>query len=407
MKTTIIEFTNKDSKAFLATTVFENGEKEHLLHINESVTKYASLENASTRLETLGYSNPVLVESVDLPKTFKVLAEQFSSINMEETLNESVDPVDKRRAVFEMVYSKNAKFPNQELAQLFLESINYSIPEDEKKLMEMVTEFCKTPHEYLSESVQLIEAAAPGMEDWVIANKQKFIDQYGKKKGLSVLYATAWKIHDKKLNEAINPVQPVTPSNSNSQNQNQNSSKKQDSGFAEELEKANRKNKHQSMIDFHEKEAEKHETRYVGGDSDSHKDSAQAHLYAADQHREALRKLAISPIGNPTHEQTYQKAAEKANKASESANKKLNEAFVYGRGTHPDHGNIEWSNEGGFDTISKVDKKTGFKSVAHIGRHDEISKKWGALKDKFLKESSEWTFELDTLIESVAKEYGV
>lgn len=42
------------------------------------------------------------------------------------------------------------------------------------------------------------ESAAPGMEDWVIANKQKFINQYGKEKGLEILYATSWKIHDKK-----------------------------------------------------------------------------------------------------------------------------------------------------------------------------------------------------------------
>ena len=39
------------------------------------------------------------------------------------------------------------------------------------------------------------EVAAPGQEDWIKKNKQHFIDQYGKDKGLSVLYATAWKRH--------------------------------------------------------------------------------------------------------------------------------------------------------------------------------------------------------------------
>lgn len=37
------------------------------------------------------------------------------------------------------------------------------------------------------------EVAPPGMEGWVKDRKQGFIDQYGKKKGLSVLYAKAWK----------------------------------------------------------------------------------------------------------------------------------------------------------------------------------------------------------------------
>lgn len=37
------------------------------------------------------------------------------------------------------------------------------------------------------------EVAPPGMENWVMDRKKAFIDQYGKKKGLSVLYAKAWK----------------------------------------------------------------------------------------------------------------------------------------------------------------------------------------------------------------------
>ena len=38
----------------------------------------------------------------------------------------------------------------------------------------------------------LDESAAPGKEDWIKANKQRFIKQYGKEKGLKILYAKAW-----------------------------------------------------------------------------------------------------------------------------------------------------------------------------------------------------------------------
>jgi hypothetical protein len=41
----------------------------------------------------------------------------------------------------------------------------------------------------------------PEIEKWINANKQKFIKQYGKEKGMEVLYATAWKKHGSK-NEA-------------------------------------------------------------------------------------------------------------------------------------------------------------------------------------------------------------
>lgn len=37
------------------------------------------------------------------------------------------------------------------------------------------------------------EVSAPGKEAWIKANKQRFIDRYGKEKGLRVLYAKAWK----------------------------------------------------------------------------------------------------------------------------------------------------------------------------------------------------------------------
>lgn len=44
----------------------------------------------------------------------------------------------------------------------------------------------------------LTEKAPPGMEPWVKANKERFVKQYGEKKGLGVVYATAWKMFYKK-----------------------------------------------------------------------------------------------------------------------------------------------------------------------------------------------------------------
>jgi len=44
------------------------------------------------------------------------------------------------------------------------------------------------------EEAVLTEKAPPGMEPWVKANKERFIKQYGQKKGLGVVYATAWKM---------------------------------------------------------------------------------------------------------------------------------------------------------------------------------------------------------------------
>ena len=48
-------------------------------------------------------------------------------------------------------------------------------------------------HPMFKEAV-LTEKAPPGMEKWIKANKAKFIKKYGDKKGMSVLYATAWKM---------------------------------------------------------------------------------------------------------------------------------------------------------------------------------------------------------------------
>lgn len=48
---------------------------------------------------------------------------------------------------------------------------------------------------------KLEEVSAPGKEDWIKANKARFIERYGKEKGTKILYAKAWK-DSKKTNEA-------------------------------------------------------------------------------------------------------------------------------------------------------------------------------------------------------------
>jgi hypothetical protein len=51
------------------------------------------------------------------------------------------------------------------------------------------------------EEAIMTEKAPPGMEPWVKANKERFVQQYGQKKGLRVVYATAWKMFYKKKNK--------------------------------------------------------------------------------------------------------------------------------------------------------------------------------------------------------------
>jgi len=54
----------------------------------------------------------------------------------------------------------------------------------------------------------LTEKAPPDadMERFIKNQKQDFIDRYGKEKGMEILYATAWKMFNKKQNEAFNSV---------------------------------------------------------------------------------------------------------------------------------------------------------------------------------------------------------
>jgi len=49
---------------------------------------------------------------------------------------------------------------------------------------------------------EMDESAAPGQEEWIKANKAKFVKQYGKEKGMKVLYATANK-RNKSMSESL------------------------------------------------------------------------------------------------------------------------------------------------------------------------------------------------------------
>lgn len=51
---------------------------------------------------------------------------------------------------------------------------------------------------FLKEAYQrLLEKAPPDkeIEKWIKDNKHRFIDQYGEKKGLEVLYGKAWEMY--------------------------------------------------------------------------------------------------------------------------------------------------------------------------------------------------------------------
>jgi len=66
------------------------------------------------------------------------------------------------------------------------------------------------------EEDQVDEVAAPGQEGWVKANKERFVKQYGAEKGLSTLYATAWKRHhaaseNKNLEECYDQAMMAQP----------------------------------------------------------------------------------------------------------------------------------------------------------------------------------------------------
>lgn len=64
----------------------------------------------------------------------------------------------------------------------------------EVRKVEIASSIISGDTEMVEEEVQLDEVSAPGQEDWIKANKERFIKQYGEEKGKRILYAKAWKM---------------------------------------------------------------------------------------------------------------------------------------------------------------------------------------------------------------------
>lgn len=199
-----------------------------------------------------------------------------------------------RRAVFDLTYNQNSPFKNEASAREFLNSPHgaelaqsHDNVTKHPQFKTLVHKFGRTAPSYMNESFEISEATAPGMEDWVTANKKRFIDQYGEEKGSKILYATAWKLHNKKLEES------------------------------------------------------------------------------------QLDEMVIDRI------------------------------------VHPKHGKIEWKNEGGYHTISTLNKETGAQVIHALGNSKQIADKWKNLKDKLIQEDAEWVIAGGTLQlqESIATLY--
>lgn len=226
---------NKPS-AVISHEQYDDGSNMFLTFLPESneTKSFHILSNAEKFLYENGFITTENVEkSDDIPaKTLKELTEEYSSVSTSHTfgknkVNDSITsfgkaliqknklPVDEvksaqRRAIFDLTYSNKSPFSNEKMARDFLSTNGDKLASSYKNVLShpefksMVSSFGKKPMP-LEEGLYvegLSEATAPGMEDWVISNKKKFTDEYGKEKGLKILYATAWKLHDKKVNES-------------------------------------------------------------------------------------------------------------------------------------------------------------------------------------------------------------
>ena len=210
---------NDGSNVFI--TFLPESKKTETFHILENAEKFVK-ENGFIIDENREKTNEIPA------KTLKTLTEEFSSIAgntmkfgrhigdtptkfsqaLVKSKNIGVDGARtaQRRAIFDLSYNQRSPFKNEQTARAFLDSehgaklaTHYQNVASHPEFDSMVRKFGYTPPS-VNESINydLSEATAPGMEDWVQSNKNKFIDQYGKKKGIQVLYATAWKLHDDK-----------------------------------------------------------------------------------------------------------------------------------------------------------------------------------------------------------------
>lgn len=201
---------SNESKSFHSLQNAESYLKENGFIIGENVTKTDEIP-----AKTLKSLNEEFISSMTSSKKFgrgsNDTPTKFSQA-LVKTKHISVDDAKtaQRRAIFDLSYRKDSPFKNEQSARSFLNSdhgarlvSHYKNVANHPEFASMVRKFGYTPPD-INECVEphnISEATAPGMEDWVVANKDKFVDQYGKKKGLQILYATAWKLHDKKVNE--------------------------------------------------------------------------------------------------------------------------------------------------------------------------------------------------------------
>lgn len=118
----------------------------------------------------------------------------------------------QRKAIYDLTYTGDHPFGSEAIAKAFLNSehgealANYHqnvLGHPDLRTMAIRFGYNIPNHVMESTEDRITEAAAPGTENWVKANKQRFIDQYGNKKGTKILYATSWKIHESKLDEMV------------------------------------------------------------------------------------------------------------------------------------------------------------------------------------------------------------
>jgi hypothetical protein len=232
LKVTNYEFKHPTTgeSAHISHDVYGNGDEEYLSFVpGEKSIVHSSFEKARQRLSMHGYHNHETPVNEATANTMRAMFESIESgVDMDyktayytklvESGNYTPEDalLQQRRALFESAQGHKAVFPSVQFAVSFLDSNN---AEKLSKLGGNLSEtsaFFNIANEFkrttLNESIDKIpfivsETAAPGMEHWIIANKDRFIRKYGKKRGENILYATAWKIHDKKsLDEVFDRV---------------------------------------------------------------------------------------------------------------------------------------------------------------------------------------------------------
>ncbi len=126
---------------------------------------------------------------------FVKLLNTLDSIQSKKTLTESADKkeVDEEKTEEGNEFSGElAKAKAAGKKEFEVDGKKYQVKESDDSEDEAHEADDEDDKETVEES-QLEEKAAPGQEDWIKSNKARFIKQYGKEKGLEVLYATAWK----------------------------------------------------------------------------------------------------------------------------------------------------------------------------------------------------------------------